>query len=684
MQPILSDFWELTRAFLIFPLVIVIPGYVLAYLSGLFTDRKEAMHWSIGLLVSIALCPVIIYYLMRFIGPPAAWIFLGGCWVVSLYLLYQHRTAVSQYLAKVLRRPGSIGLFAVFYLLASILLIDFQIDGHLIRPLMSFDFVKHVAVTDAISRTAIPPVNPSFHPGSPLPLFYYYFWFLLCSMVDVLGGSHIGPRGTVLASIVWSGIALFYLVRLYVNRLGSRIVKGLERKHLIYGYLLLLVTGLDLLPILVEMINRFYTPGKRVLPDALWWNDQVASWFSSVLWTPHHVGGFIACMVAFYVVIEQKSLQTRKGKIALAFIAGTFVSALGMSIWATLVAGLFMIFWLLLTLKAGWRKESIFLVLTGSLSIALALPYVIDLHQANHFFRPSIAFQIRDFSVLGSLFHGVSPVLVNLARILALPLNYFLEFGFFAIGGLVYWEYRRKIPEKLERTELFFLLLMATSFFVCTFFRSALFNNDLGWRGFLFAQFILLLVSIPLLASLRNKFSDERYTLLSSTRKFANVALILSAVFIVFQAYILRYYFWGPDDEFTVSLREAYEWQDENLPSTVVMQHYPDIKLYPGDQTEYFHALYGNRQVLVADRLYSRAYGINDAMFDSTFTKVNRFFLPELTPQEGVQLSSYLNIDGFFLKHTDPIWNDPNSWLAPFKPVYESECCRIYLTETMK
>ncbi len=105
MQPIVSDFRELTGAFLLFPLVIVIPGYVLAHLSGLFSDEDKPMHWSIGLLVSIALCPVMLYYLMRFIGPPAAWIFLGSCWLAFLYLQYQQRDTLRQRVSKSLR-PG--------------------------------------------------------------------------------------------------------------------------------------------------------------------------------------------------------------------------------------------------------------------------------------------------------------------------------------------------------------------------------------------------------------------------------------------------------------------------------------------------------------------------------------------------------------------------------------------------
>ena len=684
MQPVIPDFWELTWAFLLFPLILVVPGYVVAYLSGLFKETGKTLHWSVGLLVSISICPVVLYVLMRFIGATAAWGVLGVAWFIFAYLLYRERDGFREQIMKPLKQPGSIGLFIIYYVVIAFLLIDFQIDGHLMRPLMSYDFVKHVTVTDAISRTAIPPVNPSFHPGEPMPLFYYYFWFLLCSMVDQIGGDIVGPRGAVLASITWSGIALFYLLRLYLHRLGSRIVRGFERAHVKYGYLLLLITGVDMLPAAYVMFMRSQNPLVRVLPDSMWWNDQVASWFSSFLWTPHHVGGFIACMLAFYLVLERKPMNTRSGKIAMGVIALTFVSALGMSIWVTLVGGLALIIWTILAYTKGWREEALFLVITGVLSIALALPYVIDLYQANHFFRPSIAFQIRAFTPINSVFSNATPILTNVANLLVLPLNYLLEFGFFAFGGLLYWEYRRRLQEKLDRYELFMMVLMATSFFVCTFFRSALFNNDLGWRGFLFAQFVLLLFSIPLMVSLRGKMTDERFTVLPLIRGLAIGSIVLSIVWILFQCYVVRSYFWGPKDELTMMVREAYEWQDEHLPVDAVIQHDPDIELFPGDQTEYFHSLYGNRQVAVADRLYSRAYGINDAMFDSSFTKVRRLFLQDLTPEEGAELAARLNIDGVFIKHTDLIWDDSTSWLTPFDPVYESTCCRIYLTNAMK
>ena len=667
-----SDLIEMTGAFLLFPLVIVIPGYVIASYSSLFGGKSGTLNPGAGLLLSIAAGPGITYLLMRFGGFPAAWSFYGGAWILFGYKIFSGRTDFRRYLSYPLRHPGKTLLFMGLYLAGALLLVDFQVDGRLIRPLMSHDFVKHVAVTDAISRTAVPPANPSFHPGSPLPLFYYYFWFIFCSLIDLLGGPFIGPRGSVLASIVWCGIALVYLVRHFLTAYGRQIIKGFEPIHLVYAYILLLMTGMDILPITAEMLVRQESLNEPLFPDIMWWNDQVASWLSSVLWTPHHVGAFIGCMTAFYLTIEHANATNKTRYYAAIAIALSLASAPGMSIWVALVAAVFLIVWFVVSWSRGWYSEVRFLLLTGCLTLVLCLPYIIDLHQANHLHRTPVAIQVRTFYKLDYMLNGAHPAVIALTRLLALPLNYGLEFGFFALGGLIYWEYRRKVEEKLSRVELFLVVLMATSFFVCTFVRSAVVNNDLGWRGFMFAQFVLLLFSVPLLATLRNKFTDARLELAPATRYLAYTTLALSTGMLFLQMYVMRIHAWGPDGPLTASIREAYAWQDQNLPTDAVIQHNPD------ENIEYFHALYGNRQVSASDQLYGKLYGINDTMFDSTYDLLEQLFSPETTPEHGFAIATQLNIDGIFLKHSDPIWTNSTSWLSPYRPVYESGCCRIY------
>ena len=67
-----------------------------------------------------------------------------------------------------------------------------------------------------------------------------------------------------------------------------------------------------------------------------------------------------------------------------------------------------------------------------------------------------------------------------------LPLNYLLEFGFFLVAGLLYFKaawFRSDPPARKRLIPDLFLLL--TSFFICTFIKSTVIdNNDIGWRGF--------------------------------------------------------------------------------------------------------------------------------------------------------------------------------------------------------
>lgn len=666
------DFAEMTIAFLIFPLVIIIPGYVVAYFSKLFYSPKALPHWSIGLLLSTAICPVIFYFLVHLGGFALAWVFIIASGLLFIYILYKNPTSFLSALKYPFQKPGYVIIFTLFYIFIATLVIDFDIDGRLFRPLMTYDYVKHVSVTDTISRTGLPPINPSFHPGISLPLFYYYYWFLICSIIDQIGRDLVGPRGAVYASIIWSGVALLSIIRLYLTTLGPRVVRGIKKSHYKYGYLLLLVTGLDLLPISLDLLLVNGDSGELAVPLAMWWNDQVASWFSTIIWTPHHCAAFVACMFAFHLIINVFPRKEASTRVAMCIVALSLATSFGLSIWVTLVAGIFLIVWTLVTMKQGWFDESRKLVITGIFALALTLPFIIELQQASFLQQTPVIFQVRDFIKINNLLHGSSIFLKSFANLLVLPLNYGLEFGFFAIGGLLYWSYRNKLDEKINRAELFLIVLTATSFFICTFFRSSIANNDLGWRGFLFAQFVLLLFSIPLVANLRQSFTHQFYTVEPMLKKTIMGMLIISSIYFVFDAYVGRVYIWGIDHNRTTSIREAYEWVARNTPSTAIIQHNPN------EVVEYFHALYGNRQTIISDDIFGKLYGISGPMYDDTFEELKTLFQPDTSYEEAIAYARSLDIDAIFLKDTDPIWQDSSSWLNDIQPVYESPCCRIY------
>ena len=62
------------------------------------------------------------------------------------------------------------------------------------------------------------------------------------------------------------------------------------------------VTGLDILPVLVKALLHMPTDG-----DMEWWSAaQVSSWMDSLLWVPHHIAGLVCCLLGFLLVWMSK------------------------------------------------------------------------------------------------------------------------------------------------------------------------------------------------------------------------------------------------------------------------------------------------------------------------------------------------------------------------------------------
>ena len=180
MHPNLSDLIGTFTAFCIFPLFVLVPGFVLGTLTNLmqFKIRGLAHQLLLSLMISLCCMPIVLYWTGRFWGMYAVWGLLVLIWCVGVYHVSIRLIHDRQAMFASLRRNWKFGCVigcAVFITVA--LIIDWETQHELLRPLLSYDYVKHVSVTSAISRTGLPPVNPSFHPGEPYTLFYYYFWF---------------------------------------------------------------------------------------------------------------------------------------------------------------------------------------------------------------------------------------------------------------------------------------------------------------------------------------------------------------------------------------------------------------------------------------------------------------------------------------------------------------------------
>src|SRR4029077_15819792 len=77
------------------------------------------------------------------------------------------------------------------------------------------------------------------------------------------------------------------------------------------------------------------------------------------------------------------------------------------------------------------------------------------------------------------------------------PVNYAIELGMFFLVAIVQIRRYARRRAALGRKEWAEIVLLAVPVLICTFVRSSVIdNNDLGWRGFLIPQFMLLLWSI--------------------------------------------------------------------------------------------------------------------------------------------------------------------------------------------
>ena len=276
---------------------------------------------------------------------------------------------------------------------------------------------------------------------------------------------------------------------------------GNFRRRAVIGILLLGVTGLDILP--NALLWFLYSKGlaNSILPTVEWWNEQIDGFTWTALWEAHHLAGLLSVLIAFLLLREapQREGLERWKYVAAAGIA--LASSFGDSIYIAFVFGVFLLAWTAVAFAKKWRAEAAVSLAAGAICLLLAAPYLASMaggpSTAGGAAFP-IAFDMRRFFLIDRILkaqgHGEwwRLTLINTAL---LPLNYLLELGFFFAAGLLWWRRRPAKSEPLTRNQLALGLMVLTSVAICSCLRSTVIdNNDLGWRGFLLAQFGLLLV----------------------------------------------------------------------------------------------------------------------------------------------------------------------------------------------
>lgn len=641
--------------------IAVLPGCALAAIAGL-RQQKPVPAWAFASVLALAILPGTDSTIVRFAGLAPAIIFnlLLAC--VGLAVAIRRGW----------RPPGAASLLigALWLLIVVAETIDIDWSGKLYQGYVVIDMVKHAATTRAIVDTGAPPADPFV--ARPGDAGYYYFFYTLCALAQKLGSGLIDARAAVAGLIFWTGIALFGLARLLLARTGlvpqdngrfaSRVLLGL-----------MAASGLDILAMLWSGLRN-----GAWYPQLDMWNEAVASWADSLLWVPHHLAAMVATWVGILILaseIRDVEGGSRPRALALLMAALAFMSAVGLSVWLTLVAVLTVTFWLmLLAVERRWRAVAL-LVSAGALSLILAAPHLHDMVANRAYDGPTIGPTIRAFDRWDRW--APSEAIRYAGRLLLLPLNYALELGVFLVGSLLFWRHHRSSRVHQEEVARVLVLSALASFIFASFVRATVIYNDIGWRAPLFLQLAALLWTTAEVVRISASGGVRAYPAGSA----ALVGLFLlgcaSSIYglVAMRAYIaMSVVDWAEyvnrSPRIDRELRSAYASLNRRLPPDAVLQH------NPLPRRVFDFGLYSRHDVAVADRDAS-LYGASKAVVEQRVRDLGAIFAGSLRPAEVRRCAEGYGIDALIVTADDRVWRDRTSWLWRAPTLHASERVRV-------
>jgi len=671
----LQDILGAALAFCLFPLVIVIPGYVVGWSLDIFDFRLRQfiVRLGIGLALSFAVSPIVLYLASSLLSFNFALLALIGFAVAFVIIILKESPAFASETKPHIKTIFLVGIgWAAFAILS---LINIQWGDRLFISVISFDQTARVAVIEAMTRTGVPPINPSYYPGHPIQLtFLYYFWYILCSMVDAIGGKYIDARAALNASSAWAGIGLMAVIALYIWQRNVNRGESAWRSARI-GIGLLAVSGLDILPVILLMART-----EQIVGSIDVWNTWIQSWVASALWAPHHVASLIAGLCGVLLAQSARGKSVSKQFIFLTIAGFGFASALGLSIYVTLVFVAFWGIWIIMIFFQNTDRSLLLpMIFSGIVAVFLAGPFLMGLFQSEGgggMGQFPIVFEVRTLLQLESFVKVWPPIARSLIMLAVLPINYLFELGFFFMAGLYWFKIKDKNTFHSNPFYLAEILLLVVVLLVSSCFRSTLVtSNDFGWRAWLPGQFILLIWGVDILESM--VFTSKPVSsIMNEAKKNRSLLLVFLSIGILtstLDAVLLRIA-WpimtgaGVTQKY-YSARLAYDYLRDNIPANVITQNNPlNYVDRPSGQ-------YGAHQMVIADRADRTAYGIsldnfnkltNDIGLIFTSENINDWQLIDRTCREHF-------IDILIIEDADLIWKSIPILKVQRQPLYENE-----------
>jgi len=691
------------RALPFFSLVLFVPGYLAGMASNAlgFRSAKIIERIALALLLSSAISPYLISILCRALSIPvvsAFFLLLGLLFFVNVILEWRRNK---------FELPGAphwstkaiVGLVAVWLFVCLASLPDLQLDHRLYSTAAVYDHGTRSAFISSAIRSGAPPENPFLYAGAPVPSRYYYYWYVLCAIPGEISGAT--SRVTLFASCFWSGLLIAAAIPVYLKHFLHRTSR--LRVSSLIGVGLISVTGLDLLP---TAILKFGARNSVPLPDMEWWDPvQVSSWLDAFLWVPHHVASLVSCLAAFLFIWKATDSTTKRQRIfLLSFGAIGFASAAGLSVLVTFAFAAFVIFWIGFLLLHRRFRDAIQYALAGGASVCLSVFYLSDLlglktSASGHGDGSPFSLALRKLpyalSDVPSVIGQNSILAVAATHLLLVFIVLFLELGVYFVIGFYRAERDWKRRKTISDADKALWTMALSALFVMLFLRSTFIQgNDLGVRGALLLQFVLLLWTAAFLSG--DAPSTEGVGVKQSGMLFRVTLVGLIAVGAagsLYQLWTLRTfayfnekYSWQsslqgfgqiPTGRKSFQIRDAYAALDRVTDHRSIVQFNPesDLRLYLLQYSRYqaVDAFYPDCAIAFGGTLSDchRVEPSVKSIFDP-----NLGYSPSMSDVEGI--CQRLGIKVLVVTSTDPIWTNAASWMWQARPFVSNDFVRMY------
>ena len=660
-----------------FAAILFAPGFLVGWLPDVFGFRGKSSleQTALAVALSFAVSPIVTILLGSVVplgGVAVMFALVAGAAVVAI-VVQRGRFRIPW--------DRSTILLLIFIVVGIVVLVgslvDIQRGNRLYLSVSVLDQAYRVAFINGISHSGIPPLNPLYRAGGLSPMRYYYFWYTLCAVCMKL--AHVSARQALIASSCWVGIGLVALISLYARHFLE--VRDRLNRFILVGSLLLMVTGLDILPVSWYLFVKHDFRG-----DLEWWStDQISSWFDSIAWVPHHTASLVCCLTAFLLLWRTRQTVPSRDHIAATVLAGAAAaSALGLSIYVAAGFAMLMAGWMAILIAQ--RRETAFVIrLAAAVVLAgvLALPYVRSLMgshsgteggasaRASHLFQFGVRKMIDSGLITGlpaldSIHHSHPLLLEQVARLVLLLPGYALElglYGFVLVLAIADWRHLT-LPYRTA------VGLAVAGLALVSFVRSAVIgSNDFGYRAALIPSFFLLLVATDRLT--RPKLNPWLALFLLVGLAGSGFQILMLRVFVPLHVSARMPGYDGlPQAAFEA--RAAYASAARAIPPTAVVQANP---IDPESYFSIVNMLFSERSMATDAAVDCGAvFGGDPSRCPGIQTAVRRLFVsPSPSAQEAIATCHFLGIDELAVAPRDPAWEDTRGWVWGLPVVGQAE-----------